>query len=40
LITVLTAREEGRELELTPEQEKMLAADLEIMRKKGYFLDD
>jgi len=27
LIAVLTAQEEGRELELTPEQERMLADD-------------
>ena len=33
LIEVLTAQEEGRELQLTPEQEKMLAADLDMMRK-------
>lgn len=40
LIAVLTAQEEGRELELTPEQERMLKDDLEMMRKEGYFLED
>jgi len=40
LIAVLTAQEEGRELELTPEQERMLAADLDMMRNEGYFLED
>ena len=40
LIDVLTAQEEGRELELTPEQERMLAADLDMMRNEGYFLED
>lgn len=40
LIAVLTAQEEGRELQLTPEQEKMLAADLDMMQNEGYFLED
>lgn len=40
LIEVLTAQEEGRELELTPEQERMLAAHLDMMRNEGYFLED
>jgi hypothetical protein len=39
-IEVLTAWEEGRELELTPEQERMLAANLEMMKKEGYFVED
>ena len=39
-IEVLTAREEGRELKLTPEQERMLAANLEMMRNEGYFVED
>jgi hypothetical protein len=39
-IEVLTAWEEGRELELTPEQESMLAANLEMMRNEGYFVED
>jgi hypothetical protein len=39
LIAVLTAQEEGREPQLTPEQEKMLAADLDMMRNEGYFLE-
>lgn len=37
LIAVLTAQEKGRELALTAEQERMLAADLDMMRKEGYF---
>ena len=40
LIAVLTAQEEGGELELTPEQETMLAADLDMIRNEGYFLED
>jgi hypothetical protein len=40
LIEVLTAQEEGREPQLTSEQEKILAADLDRMRKEGYFLED
>ena len=40
LIAVLTAQEEGREPQLTPEQERMLAADLDMMRNEGYFLED
>jgi hypothetical protein len=40
LIEVLTAQEEGRELHLKPEQERMLAAGLDMMRNEGFFLED
>jgi hypothetical protein len=39
-IEVLTAWEEGRELELTQEQERVLASNLEMMKKEGYFVED
>lgn len=40
LIEILTAQEEGREIELTPEQERMLAADLDMMRDEGLIPEE
>lgn len=39
MIEVLTAKEEGRAVELKPEQERMLTAHLERMRNEGLILE-